>query len=248
MSRYELIPDSAYQNLPQDTNDQFVVLVGVAQANLARLLDQSSGNDLDLELRSQFMSTICGIAEALHIEGLPPLGSNLGDYEQYHKFQVFLAGIVAKVRLQSNLVARPYSVALGHKTKARIRFEIKKLRDMVSVADIPSKKRDSLLGKLDEFEEELDKQRLSFAKTMAISAHVVAALGGLSATFADGPKAIDNMVKVIGLIGDDKELEEENRLRLLPAPPKALPNHTGGKAPTAKPSVDFDDDDDDVPF
>ena len=73
MSEYDLIPEEAYENLPQEANDKFAVLVRIAQTNVARLLDQSGSNDFSDEIRSQFISIISGIAEALGIEGLPAM-------------------------------------------------------------------------------------------------------------------------------------------------------------------------------
>jgi hypothetical protein len=246
MSGYELIPEATYNNLPQDPIDQFVVLVNVAQGNLSRLLDQSSSGELESELRSQFMSTICGIAEALSIDGLPTMGTNLADYNEYHRFQVYLAGVVAKVRLQSNLVARPYSVALGRRTKARLQLEIDQLKHSVSESDLPNDKKAALLRKLGEFEEELAKQRISFARVMGIASSITLLCGGVTTTLADAPKAIETVVTIIQLIGEDKEKEEQERLRLLPPPSKALPNFV--QASQAPKTVAFDDMDDDVPF
>jgi len=110
MSDYDLIPEEAYEGLPQEANDKFAVLVRIAQNNLARLLDNSNSSDFSSEIRSQFISIVSGMAETLGVEGLPKIGNNLADYDQYQMFQVYLAGVVAKVRLQSHLVARPFSV------------------------------------------------------------------------------------------------------------------------------------------
>jgi molybdopterin converting factor small subunit len=245
MSEYDLIPEEAYENLPQDANDQFAVLVRVAQTNLARLLDTSSSNDFSSEIRSQFISIISGIAEALGIEGLPRVDSNLADYDKYQMFQVYLAGVVARVRLQGHVVKKPYSVELGRVTRARIQQEIDQLRYFIDQSDLSEKKKSALKDKLDELEEELAKKRLSFARTMAITAAIMASLGGGTTALAKGPEAKETLLSIIRWIGEDKEKEEEERLRLAP-PPKALPDLTTS---AVRPQPAFDSDlDDDVPF
>lgn len=245
MSEYDLIPEEAYGDLPQDDHDKFVVLVRIAQTNLARLLDQTNSSDFASEIRSQFISIISGIAEALGIEGLPKIDDNIADYEKYQMFQVYLAGVVAKVRLQSNLVAKPHSVELGRVTRARIQQEIDQLRHSIESSDLPEKKKAALRDKLDELETELTKKRLSFARTMAIAASIMTIVGGGTAALANAPEAKETVMAIIRLIGEDKAKEEEERLRISP-PPKALPDHTKSQS---RPQPAFDSDlDDDVPF
>jgi hypothetical protein len=107
MSEYDLIPDEAYENLPEEPGAKFASLVRIAQTNLARLLDQSNSSDFSSEIRSQFMSIVTGIAEALGIDGLPDIAVTSANYEQYQTFQVYLAGVVARARLQTQPLATP---------------------------------------------------------------------------------------------------------------------------------------------
>lgn len=245
MSEYDLIPEEAYENLPQDDHDKFAVLVRIAQNNLARLLDQTNSGDFSSEIRSQFISIITGIAEALGIEGLPEMDNNLADYDKYQMFQVYLAGVVAKVRLQGNLVAKPHSVELGRVTRAKIQQQIDQLRRSIENANLPDKKRGALRDKLDDLEHELNKKRLSFARTMAIAASIMTIVGAGTTALANAADAKETLIKIIGLIGEDKEREEQERLRLAP-PPKALPDHTKARqGPQSRFESDLDDD---VPF
>lgn len=245
MSEYDLIPEEAYDNLPQDPYDQFAFIVRTAQGNLARMLDQPGSNDFADEIRAQFITTISGAAEALGVSGLPDISDDIHQYRAYTNFQVRLAGIVAKVRLQSNLVAKPHSVALGRVTQAKIKQEVDQLRRAVEDSDLPQRKRDALLDKLEEFETELAKQRLSFARTMAITASIMAIVSGGTVALANAPKAAETVLTIIRLIGEDKEKEDAERERLMP-PPKALPNYAPPPPPTF---ASFDSDlDDEVPF
>lgn len=247
MSSYDLIPAEAYENLPPEPNDQFVTLVTIAQANLGRLLDSSDSGDYVTELRSQYISTVASIAETLGVTGLPSITEvNLADYGQYRKFQVFLSGVMAKVRLRGNLVARPFSVELGRVSKARIQQQIDYLRISIENSDLTEAKKKALQQKLGEFEEELAKQRLGFARTLAITASLMAISGGATTTVTNLPELYDMVTTVVRLIGDDKESEELERLRLAP-PTKALPNFS--KVADATRPAAFDDDlNEDVPF
>jgi hypothetical protein len=247
MSEYDLIPEETYEALPQEANDKFAVLVRVAQTNLGRLLDQSSSGDFSTEIRAQFISIITGIADALGVEGLPDLGHDVTNYDKYQMFQVHLAGVVARVRLQGQLVAKPHSVELGRVTKARIQQEIDQLRLSIKQSDLEDKKKTALFDKLDDLEDELSKKRLSFARTMAIAASIMTIAGAGTTALANGPEAKDTITRIIGYIGADKAAEEAERLRLQP-PPKALPDHTEPQVKPQPRGFFSDDLDDDVPF
>jgi hypothetical protein len=120
------------------------------------------------------------------------------------------------------------------------------LRFSFSESDLPEKKRSALREKLDDLDEELGKKRLSFARTMAIAASIMTIVGGGAAALANAPKATEMVMTIVRLISEDKEKEEQERLRLLP-PVKALPDYS---RPQGKDSpAGFDDSsDDDVPF
>lgn len=113
-------------------------------------------------------------------------------------------------------------------------------------SDLPDKKKSALRDKLDELEEELAKQRLSFARTMAIAASIMTCLGGGAAFVAKLPEAGQSIIKIIQWVGEDKEKEESERLRLMP-PPKALPDLSARKQ-VAGAGFGFDEFDDNVPF
>jgi hypothetical protein len=189
------------------------------------------------------MAVIVGTADALGVTGLPSTHPTF-EYSEYQTFQVHLAGIVAKVRLQKNLVAKPHSVELGHVSRAKIRQEVDQLRTYIASADLTDAKRTALNDKLDELLIELDHRRLSFARTMAIAASIMGVVGGSAGAIAAAPKIPAGIAYIMGIIGQDKDKEDLEVKRLAP-PPRAIP------APAARvvPFGGFADDlDDDVPF
>jgi hypothetical protein len=252
MSAYDLIPEETYENLPEEDADKFVLLVRTAQANLQRMLDNSSAREFSDELQSQFMATIQGIAEALGISGLSEIRPST-QYGDYTHFQVVVAGILARTCLRSDLLAKPHSVELGRVTRAKIRQEVEQLRTYIEDADLTPAKRATLNDKLDELLVELDHRRLSFAKTMAIAASIMGTIGATAGAIAAAPKIPAGIGFIISLVGQDKEQEDAEIARLAP-PPLAI---------TARPAATkggfqgggfgqgsgFSDDlDDDVPF
>ena len=243
MSSYDLIPEEVYENLPEEAADKFVILVRTAQANLQRMLDDSNSNDFAGELRSQFMAIIQGTADALGIEGLSAETPSM-DYSDYNRFQIIVTGIVAKVRLLRSSLSMPDSVELGRVTKAKIQLEVDQLRTYIAALDVTDAKKQAMNDKLDDLLHELSKQRLSFARVMAVAASIMGVVGGSAGAIAAAPKIPTGISFIISLIGQDKEAEDRERARL--SPPQLKIEQ---KTPARVERGGFGDDlDDDVPF
>ncbi len=130
-------------------------------------------------------------------------------------------------------------------TRTKIEHYISRIRDVVAKSDMDAGRKRDLNKKLDELVSELTGHRLSFAKSMAILAAVMATMGSVVTISADGPSAVAHIMQ---LIGEDKATEETAARRLAP-PPKALPAPpkpgTFGRPP---PRSLPDELDDDIPF
>jgi hypothetical protein len=243
MSSYDLIPEEVYANLPEEAAEKFVVLVRTAQANLQRMMDDTNSGDFAGELRSQFMATIQGTADALGIEGLGNETPSM-NYSDYHRFQIIVTGMVAKVRLLGNSLSMPDSVELGRVTKAKICQEVDQLRTYIDALEVPDAKKKAMNDKLDDLLHELSKRRLSFARVMAVAASVMTVVGGSASAIAAAPKIPSGISFIISLIGQDKEIEDSEKARLSP-PQLRIEQKT--PAPVGKGAF-ADDLDDDVPF
>lgn len=240
MSQYELIPDEAFDNAPEDEGDKFVFLAKTAQTNFQRMLDSSNANEYSNELQNHFVATVSAMATALGIEGLPPV-SLTPSYGDYTRFQVALSAIITTARIKSQTISRPFSVELGRVSKGKIRQEIDSLKHYIQNSDLDEKKKSALIDKLDDMLEELEKKRLSFARTMAIAASIMGTIGGSAGAIAAAPRIPEGVSYIVSLIGVEKAEEEEEYLRLS-APVRAL-------TPPASDKGGFNSDfDDDVPF
>jgi hypothetical protein len=217
---HDLIPASAYEELPQDSVEQFLVLTAVAEATLASE-EKISGGDSS-GLRKRFMGELGAVADELGVGILPPLSSGGLTTSDWQDFRAALAGLKTRLRLRKVSVSRNDSVELNRVTKARIELEIDNLRRLIGSADLTDKKKVILNKKLDELLDELHRRRLSFAKLAAVVAAVAGIIGGTTSTIANAPEALESIGKILQLIGEAKAVEEEEQLLLAP-PPKALP-------------------------
>ncbi|WKL58204.1 hypothetical protein Q1W73_04270 [Asticcacaulis sp. ZE23SCel15] len=241
---YELISAEEYDNLPDDPQEQFVELEGICRRNMTKMISNQTPVDFDRIVRMQYMTTVASAAQELDIEGiLYPYNAD----DPVCEIDIFLlkvSGVVTRIRLRSRVKNRQYSVQLGIRTRAKIEIQIIKLRDIISQANLPESKRMRLLEKLDALSIELNKTRLGFAKAMlAIAGFSALALSEGAGLLADAPEAI---ATITSLIGQDKEAEDSEQLRLMgPANIKSLPAPEVQKANVDAASFDLDDE---IPF
>lgn len=138
----------------------------------------------------------------------------------------------------------PDSVELGRVTKAKIQQEVDQLRTYIAALDVPDAKKQVMNDKLDDLLYELSKRRLSFARVMAVAASIMGVVGGSAGAIAAAPKIPSGISFIISLIGQDKEIEDQERARL--SPPHLRIEH---RASTPVVRSGFSDDfEDDLPF
>lgn len=245
---YELISSEEYDSLPEGQDQKFVELEAICRRNMNKMINDQTSPGFDSMVRMQYMTTVSSAAQELGIEGVLYPHHSDNPANEVDNFLLQASGVVTRIRLRSSRKNQPMSVQLGIRTKAKIELQIQKLREIVNGADISDIKRKALLEKLDEFSIELNRVRLSFGKVTALLASISVGLcvtvAGTTSFLADAPQAI---ATINNLIGQDKELEEEESKRLgapverkaLPAPPLQSVN--------VPQNYDFDLDDE-IPF
>lgn len=235
MADYDFIPAQAYQELSEDPGQQFLELAAVAETNFNARLKSAQGAKADT-LRKAYIGQLNAVSEELGFGELPLPAPGIVNDVEWSNFQGGLTAVKTKIRIRSHKSAGPDSVLLSRIGKARIEQEIDRLRRIVDESDLSDKKKEALRTKLDELVEELHRQRLSFAKLAAIAAAIAAFLGGSTTTMANGPRAMETIVRILQYVGEEKQAEELEQARLA-APPKALPrpeNESEDKLPSNK--------------
>ena len=200
------------------------------------------------EIRHSFMNVVVAAAKRFEVEPFVsmqvPRIDNFED-KDHKQFKADLDHYVTQLMLDNSLRAKHDSVAILPKSKDRIRGHIHALRECVEKANMTPAKREALAKKLDAFETELEKRRLSILAVTRVALEILALPGGVWASAELAPKLITNIMQTVA---EAKVAETETRQLPPAAPPKALsaprtpepePQRRGGFA---------DDLDDDVPF
>jgi hypothetical protein len=244
--RYELISDEEYDSLPEDKEQYFAAFESICRRNMTNFISQDTSQDFDRMVHAQYMAAVSAVAEECDIPNLSVGQIGRGNIdEEYNAFLLSVQKEVAKIRVRERR-SRQHSVHLSEKNRAIIRIQVDRLRTAIDQSDLTPDDKQKLYRHLRDFEDELNKARLSFSKAMLTLSVVLAAIGGvggMTTIAADGPNAIANIIQLIGI---DKESEDAAALRLS-APLKALPApepKPAAKRPPAPPQ----DLDDDIPF
>jgi hypothetical protein len=220
MSTYNFIPEDIYDTLPESAVDRLEVLLEAAKKTFDAVIAGKSKEMRD-RLAIAYMRQVQVITEELGF-GVVPIATSAPVVDsEWASFESALSAIRTRIRLHGRVRAEG-SVQLSRVSKFRVEQEVDRLREIIKAADLTEKKKKALNDKLDELIEELRRERLSFAKLAAVVAAVAGALGGTSAALANGPKAMETVIRILHWVGEEKEAEDAEQLRIA-APPKALP-------------------------
>lgn len=221
-----LISEADYDALPLDPEQRFVALESVCKASLYSLITQDTQEVFDRTVRLEYMAIVASAAEELGIEGLwhPSLGGDA--LEDFTQFSLKVSQITTKLRLRNSSARSEFSVQLSNTTRARIKIEVDRLRNVIKGSDLEEARKKVLFKKLDELVREIENARANFSKVMATLAVVGASVLAGTTFLAEAPEAI---ATITSLIGKDKNAEVRELERLgappvrpaLPAPPKS---------------------------
>lgn len=213
-------------------------------------LDADNNNEWEERegIRHSFMNLILASAKRFQIDPFVamevPRRSKFRS-EDFRDFTSDLDHYLMQMMIDNSLRQKDDSVSISPKSKDNIKTYIDNLRKCVDSANISNEKRDLLLKRLDEFENELNRTRLSYVAVARIVVEILAVPGALWATGEVAGKLANNILQVVG---DSKEVESSQRQISTPAPLKALSpprKETALTRAVHKANYDLDDD---IPF
>jgi hypothetical protein len=252
MTILRFVSQEELDDLPEDPAMAFMTLVNHAQRRFA---EQANQIDLDErnewqrleELRHSFMNVIVAAAKRFEIEPFVSMQVPRHDEFQASDPRQFMSDVdhfVTQLMLDNSIRSRSESVAILPKSRDRIRSYVNGLRQCVEQANMDEGKREALLKRLDAFEHELERRRISFVAVTRVVLEILAVPGGVWASADVASRLGSNIMQAVA---EMKTAEEDGRQIAQTAPPKALsPPRKQVNQPSAS-TFDMDTDDD-VPF
>ncbi|RUW85514.1 hypothetical protein [Mesorhizobium sp. M1E.F.Ca.ET.063.01.1.1] len=196
-----------FDNLPEDPQQAFVVLVGLFDEQLADDIRGNEEGDTRLALISH-MNKITGAARALHIDALSnwELPDHDNAYDAHHSFDLATKSIVLQFQIQKARIGQIYSVELDAATKARIHNLVNEIRQLIEAADLDERKKNSLFSKLNAFDADVDRARTRFDNGMLMGISIA----NLINKGADALKPANELLRRINeLLGGAKSKEAD---------------------------------------
>lgn len=239
MSILSFVTQDQLDDLDEDPRTAFMELVNHAQRSLDQTVkkldpdEQREWNQIE-DLRYSFMNVVIAAAKRYEIEPFVsmdvPQYSNYG-HSEWRQFKADVDHYLTQLMLDNSIKSKKNSVAILPTSRDRIRSQLGALRNCVEKSHMTEKKQQALLYKLDAFEKELEKRRVSLMAVTLLAFEVISVPGTMWAT---GEVANKLMTTVMQVVAEDKAKEDE--IRQLPATqtPKALSPPRVEKQPTRK--------------
>lgn len=205
---FELISAQEFDSLPEDDEQCFVEFEAICRRNMTMMINSDTSANFDRSVQAQYMAAVSSVAVEC---GLPQLARSMTAqnhnefYEDFSEFSLAVQGEVARIRIRGRRSRGALSVQLTDNTRTKIQFHIARLLETIEKSDLPGARKAALKDRVDEMAHELENRRLSLGKAMATLSFVLVGLASVTTIGAEGPAAVTNIMKLIGV---DKESEE----------------------------------------
>jgi hypothetical protein len=255
MNIFDFITQEEIDDLPDDNPQAaFVTFVRIAQRRLGERTSTIDANDRSgweelQEARHGFMNVAIAAAKKFGIEPFASIEVprlNEFDSDTHRQFRADLDHYMTQLLLDSSSRARRDSVFISQDLKATIRTYIHHLRDVIEKAnDLGEAKREILLRRLEEFEDELGRKRLNLLAVTLLVITFASAPGGIWSSAEVANKLLGNILRVVG---DAKTADDATRRLPSWETPLAISGPRPRDPSLVKPKAGKRGLDDDIPF
>lgn len=251
MNIFDFITQDEIDDLPDnDPQAAFVQFVRIAQRRLGESTEPFNPNDeYDWEqineARLGFMNVVVAAAKKYEIQpfaAMPIPRLKTFGRDEHRQFKADLDHYLTQLLLDNSSRAKRDTVLVSLELKDTIRTYIFHLRKLIEGADdLDEAKRQVLLKRLNEFESELDKKRISLVAVTVLAITLASAPGALWSSADAANKLLTNILRAVG----EAKLVDDATRQL---PPTVPPMAITGPRPNEIVKSDFQDMDDDIPF
>lgn len=225
MNIYSFITGDEINELPDDPRLAFATFINIAygrfQEKFSKLKSVTEIN-ASADLQHSFMNVTIAVARRYGISefsdySVPSI--NKFDGMKFREYISELDSSITLVAIDSRLRMRDESVLISNDVRTQIKTYIHYLRDLIEKSAVPDPKRRSLLDKLDEFERELEKKRVSYLAVAGFAIYMATIPGGIAGTVDASSRLVN---QILGLVGEAQDAERQSRTLQPIAPPAAL--------------------------
>jgi hypothetical protein len=226
--------DNLYENLPEDPEQAFLILEKHFRDECADRVAKAHENEnvhvYYVDYIAQVLAAITELGVAAEFDQRVPVIASV-DYDTYLNFSKDVKHYRTILEIRHGRRVQGYSVRFDETTKEKVRHHLKQLRGIFDKLEVDESKREVLFEKLNELEQEVDRDRTRFDRFADLAIETAGVIGEA----AERSKVL-NVLDAIARVFWGAKTEEKKRLPP-PVPPKRI-------APPPK----RDDMNDEIPF
>jgi len=205
-----MITDDELFNLPEDKELAFLEIEQILLNNFNEEKKKKWSLINEASARLEYMSSVMAAVEGLELDILREWEISSAGFAS-HNFGKFLSNVKhhkLKIRIKSQPRNRRYSVSLDGATKTKIHHYIHLIKTILEESELSEEKKESLYKKINDFINEVDKNRTGFQAGMALLVSMTSAIGEAVEKLEPARKWVDS---IAALLGKAKEAEEALR-------------------------------------
>ncbi|HVQ69769.1 MAG TPA: hypothetical protein VMT08_19935 [Bradyrhizobium sp.] len=231
-----------YNQLPLDPEEAFLRLEARYREECEIGVRNSGEHDNVGIYYTDYIAQVLGAAEELDLveaafdREIPSIQDV--DFQTYQNFSKRVKHYTTRLEIRHGRRVQGHSVSFDATAKAKLHHLLSRVREIFSKLEVDERKREALLSKLSDLENEVDRNRTRFDAYAALAIEVA----DVSGEVVDRSKILDVLDAVARLFGVAKK-EEATKQLPRPTKPKQI-EHKRPDFGSAKPS----EMDDDIPF
>jgi hypothetical protein len=210
------ISDEEMAALPEEPEEAFVALESIVRARYEQAYKQLSEHDSAEPLMRRYLSLVLPAAQHYSIEPLCYYDRPKDGKENWSFFDKFIADVdyrITELRLNNVERTKLYSVKLDAAAKIKLRHLLTEIRETVEALDISVTKKDRLYARINDLQEEVDRER---TREQAFGALLIEACDDIG----EAAKKLEPVVRLIERVGQafGSAKRAENAQPRLPRP------------------------------
>jgi hypothetical protein len=229
-----------YENLPGDPERAFLILERHFRREcadrVAKAHQEENVHVYYVDYIAQVLASITELGIAAEFDQRVPQIADV-DYNTYLNFSKDVEHYRTMLEIRHGRRVQGYSVRFDAATKEKVRHHLKQLRSIFDKLEVDDRKREDLFDKLNELEQEVDRDRTGFDKFAALAIETAGVIGE-----ATEKSKVLNVLDAIARVFWGAKTEDTKRLPSPTSPKRIEPPRA--PAPTPK----RDDMNDEIPF
>lgn len=244
-----LITQEEIETFPEDPKERFVCIEQLCRRRHEESISESDHSDFIRDSRLRYMTTVLSAAKWLNISPICNLdlpSRSRFDYEEYAEFISQIEYYSVQFMLAGAERNSKASIELEGSTRDRLLTLTSHLKEHIKKLDLPKRRYDALLSRINDFEKELSRPRLTFVGFAVLTLAVAGAISDVGGATDVVRKLMSQLQETVGIAKEQQDRKAAANLASRPSILRLVPPTESSRSPLSRETkYDLDDD---IPF